>query len=87
MFKNQFDKIDTFKEGIAVREGNIKKLVEGLVVFIKSLKKVGIDYKLITPSHIKVKIEQLINELPNVITAYLACLEALRGLTPKQIAV
>jgi hypothetical protein len=52
-------------------------------VFIKSLKKVGINYKLITPSHIKIKIEQLINESPNATTAYLACLEALRGLIPE----
>ena len=52
-------------------------------MFIKLLKKVGINYKLITPSYIKIKIEQLINKLPNAITAYLACLEALKGLIPK----
>jgi hypothetical protein len=52
-------------------------------MFIKSLKKVGIDYKLITPSHIKIKIKQLINKLLNTTTAYLACLETLKGLTPK----
>ena len=52
-------------------------------MFIKLLKKVGINYKLITPSHIKIKIEQLINELLNATATYLACLEALRGLIPK----
>ena len=57
MFKNQLDKINTFKEGTAAKKGNIKKLIKGLVVFIKSLKKVGIDYKLIMPSHIKIKIK------------------------------
>ena len=87
MFKNQLNKINTFEEGIVARKGNIKKLAEGSVVFIESLKKVGINYKLIMPSHIKVKIEQLINELPNATTVYLACLEALRGLTPEQIMV
>jgi len=56
-------------------------------VFIKLLKKVGINYKLITLSHIKIKIKQLINESLNATTTYLAYLEALRGLTPKQIAV
>ena len=56
-------------------------------MFIKLLKKVGINYKLIILSHIKIKIEQLINKLLNAITAYLACLEALRGLTLKQIVV
>jgi len=61
--------------------------MEGLVVFIKSLKKVGINYKFITLSHIKIKIKQLINKSPNDTTAYLAYLEALRGLIPKQIAV
>ena len=61
--------------------------MEGLVVFIKLLKKIGINYKLITLSYIKIKIKQLINKLPNTTTAYLACLEALKGLTPKQIAV
>ena len=54
--------------------------MEGLVIFIKLLKKVGINYKLITLSHIKIKIKQLINKLLNTTTAYLACLEALRGL-------
>ena len=49
-------------------------------MFIKLLKKVGINYKLITLSHIKIKIKQLINKSLNTITAYLACLEALRGL-------
>ena len=83
MFKNQLNKIDTYKEGIAIREKNIKKLIEGLVIFIESLKKIGINYKLITLSHIKIKIKQLINELPNGTTAYLAYLEALRGLIPK----
>jgi C4-dicarboxylate transporter len=82
-FKSQFNKINTFKEGIAAKEENIKKLIEGSVVFIKSLKKVGIDYKLITLSHIKIKIKQLINESLNVTAAYLACLEALRGPTPE----
>ena len=86
-FKNQLDKINIFEEGTPAREGNIKKLTEGLVMFIKLLKKVGINYKLIMPSHIKIKIEQLINESPNVTIAYLACLEALRGPTPKQMAV
>jgi hypothetical protein len=57
VFKNQLDKINTFKEGTAAKKGNIKKLIKGLVVFIKSLKKVGIDYKLIMPSHIKIKIK------------------------------
>ena len=52
-------------------------------MFIKSLKKVGINYKLITPSHIKIKIEQLINKLLNATTAYLAYLEALKGLILK----
>ena len=56
-------------------------------MFIKSLKKIGINYKFITLSYIKIKIKQLINESLNVTTAYLACLEALRGLTPKQIVV
>jgi len=56
-------------------------------VFIKLLKKVGINYKLITPSYIKIKIKQLINKSPNAIAAYLACLEALRGPTPKQMVV
>ena len=79
MFKNQLNKINTLEERTAAKEGNIKKLMEGLVVFIKSLKKVGINYKLITPSHIKVKIKQLINKSPNTTTAYLACLEALKG--------
>jgi hypothetical protein len=87
VFKSQFNKIDTLKKGIAVREGNIKKLIKGSVMFIKLLKKVGIDYKLITPSYIKIKIKQLINESLNATAAYLACLEALKGLTPKQIAV
>jgi hypothetical protein len=87
VFKSQLNKINTFKKRIAAREGNIKKLTEGSVIFIKLLKKVGIDYKLITPSHIKIKIKQLINELLNTTTAYLACLEALRGPTPKQMAV
>ena len=54
--------------------------MEGLVVFIKSPKKIGINYKFITPSHIKIKIKQLINKSLNAITAYLAYLEALRGL-------
>jgi len=31
--------------------------MEGLVVFIKSPKKIGINYKFITPSHIKIKIK------------------------------
>ena len=57
--------------------------MEGLVIFIKLLKKVGINYKLIMLSHIKIKIKQLINKLLNAITAYLAYLEALRGLIPK----
>ena len=83
MFKNQLNKIDTYKEGIAVKEKDIKKLAEGLVVFIKSLKKVGINYKIITPNYIKIKIKQLINELLNGTTAFLACLEALKGLIPK----
>jgi hypothetical protein len=61
--------------------------MEGLVIFIKSLKKIGINYKLITPSYIKIKIKQLINKSLNSTTAYLACLEALRGLIPKQIVV
>jgi len=52
-------------------------------VFIKLLKKVGINYKLITLSHIKIKIKQLINKLPNTTAAYLAYLEALKGLIPK----
>jgi hypothetical protein len=52
-------------------------------MFIKSLKKVGIDYKLIIPSYIKIKIKQLINKLLNTTAAYLACLETLKGLTPK----
>ena len=52
-------------------------------MFIKLLKKVGIDYKLITPSYIKIKIKQLINELLNTTAAYLACLKALKGPTPK----
>jgi len=56
-------------------------------VFIKSLKKIGINYKFITLSYIKIKIKQLINESLNVTTAYLACLEALRGPTLKQIVV
>ena len=56
-------------------------------MFIKLLKKVGINYKLITPSHIKIKIKQLINKLPNITAAYLACLEALRSPIPKQIVV
>ena len=56
-------------------------------MFIKLLKKVGIDYKLITLSYIKIKIEQLINELLNATTAYLACLEVLKGPTPKQMVV
>ena len=83
MFKNQLNKINTYKKGTAIREKDIKKLIEGLVIFIKSLKKIGIDYKLITLSHIKIKIKQLINKLLNSTTAYLACLEALRGLIPK----
>jgi len=86
-FKNQLDKINIFEEGTPAREGNIKKLVEGSVMFIKSLKKVGINYKSIMPSHIKIKIEQLINKLPNGTTAYLVCLEALRGPTPEQMVV
>ena len=52
-------------------------------MFIESLKKVGINYKLITPSHIKIKIKQLINKSLNATTAYLACLEALKGLISK----
>jgi hypothetical protein len=56
-------------------------------VFIKSLKKVGINYKLITPSYIKIKIKQLINKLLNATAAYLAYLKALRGLTPKQMVI
>ena len=56
-------------------------------MFIKLLKKVGINYKLIMLSHIKIKIKQLINKLPNTTAAYLACLEALKGLTLKQMAV
>ena len=56
-------------------------------MFIKLLKKVGIDYKLIILSYIKIKIEQLINELLNATAAYLACLEALRGPIFKQMAV
>ena len=87
MFKNQLDKINIFKEGIVIRGENIKKLIKELIVFIKSLKKVGIDYKLITPSHIKIKIEQLINKLLNATVTYLACLEALRGPTPEQMVV
>ena len=87
MFKNQLNKINILKERTAVREENTKKLIEGLVVFIKSLKKVGINYKLITPSYIKIKIKQLINKLLNTTTTYLAYLKALKGLTPKQIAV
>ena len=57
MFKNQFNKINTLKKEIVVREENIKKLIEGLVVFIELLKKVGINYKLIMLSYIKIKIE------------------------------
>ena len=57
--------------------------MEGLVIFIKLLKKVGIDYKLITLSYIKIKIKQLINKLLNSTATYLAYLEALRGLIPK----
>ena len=56
-------------------------------MFIKSLKKVGINYKLIMLSYIKIKIKQLINKLLNITAAYLACLEVLRGPTPKQMAV
>ena len=56
-------------------------------MFIKLLKKIGINYKLITPSYIKIKIKQLINKLPNTTATYLACLEALKSLTPKQMAV
>jgi hypothetical protein len=56
-------------------------------VFIKLLKKVGIDYKLITPSYIKIKIKQLINKSLNATAAYLACLKALKGLTPEQMAM
>jgi len=52
-------------------------------MFIKLLKKVGIDYKLITLSYIKIKIKQLINKLLNSTTTYLAYLEALKGLIPK----
>ena len=52
-------------------------------MFIKLLKKVGINYKLIILSHIKIKIKQLINKLPNTTAAYLAYLEALKGLIPK----
>ena len=57
MFKNQLNKINTYKKGIAIREKDIKKLIEGLVIFIKLLKKIGINYKLITLSHIKIKIK------------------------------
>ena len=39
------------------------------------------------PSYIKIKIKQLINKLLNTTAAYLACLEALKGPTPKQMAV
>jgi len=56
-------------------------------VFIKSLKKIGINYKFIILSYIKIKIKQLINKSLNTTTAYLAYLEALRGLIPKQIVV
>jgi hypothetical protein len=52
-------------------------------VFIKSLKKVGINYKLIILSHIKIKIKQLINELLNATAAYLAYLKALKSPTPE----
>ena len=52
-------------------------------MFIELLKKIGINYKLITLSYIKIKIKQLINKLLNTTTAYLAYLEALRGLIPK----
>ena len=52
-------------------------------MFIKLLKKVGIDYKLIMLSYIKIKIKQLINKLLNATAAYLACLKILRGPTPK----
>ena len=52
-------------------------------MFMESLKKVGIDYKLITLNYIKIKIEQLINKLLNTTTTYLACIEALKGLIPK----
>jgi len=56
-------------------------------MFIELLKKVGINYKFIIPSYIKIKIEQLINKLPNTTAAYLAYLEALKGPTPEQMAV
>ena len=56
-------------------------------MFIKLLKKVGIDYKLIILNYIKIKIKQLINELLNATAAYLAYLEALRGPISEQIAV
>ena len=52
-------------------------------MFIKLLKKVDINYKLITPSYIKIKIKQLINKSLNATAAYLTCLEVLRGPTPK----
>jgi hypothetical protein len=57
VFKSQLNKINIFKEGTAIKKGNIKKLIEGLVMFIKSLKKVSINYKLIMLSHIKIKIK------------------------------
>ena len=56
-------------------------------MFIKLLKKIGINYKLIMLSHIKIKIKQLINKLLNATAAYLAYLEALKSPTPKQMAV
>ena len=57
MFKNQLNKINTYKEGTVIREKDIKKPIKGLVIFIKLLKKIYIDYKLITLSHIKIKIK------------------------------
>ena len=57
MFKNQFNKINIFKEKTVIKKKNIKKLMKGLVIFIKSLKKVSINYKFITLSYIKIKIK------------------------------